>query len=55
MIAIREFFESTRHIMAVSYKPGMDTFKRTLKIVLVGILILGILGFVISQIVAFIT
>lgn len=43
--SIKEFISDSKHVASVSYKPDTDTFKRTLKIVLIGILILGILGF----------
>ena len=51
---IRDFINDSRHIMSVSYKPDIDTFRRTLKIVLLGILVLGILGLIISQIINYI-
>ena len=37
--------------MSVSYKPDMETFNRTLKVVLVGVILLGILGFIIYLII----
>ncbi len=46
--SVKGFYADAKHIASVSYKPDADTFKRTLKIVLVGILILGIMGFAIS-------
>ena len=51
---IKEFISNSRHVMAVSYRPDAETFKRTLKVVLIGTLILGILGFTISEIISFI-
>ena len=48
---LRTFYSNSKHVMSVSYKPDMDTFKRTLKVVLVGIILLGILGFVIYLII----
>ncbi len=48
---LRSFYADARHVMSVSYRPDIDTFKRTLKIVLIGIMLLGILGFIISFIV----
>ncbi len=46
--SLREFYSDAKHVASVSYKPDADTFKRTLKIVLIGILILGVLGFIVS-------
>mgnify|MGYP001626328249 CR=1 FL=1 len=47
---IKRFYEESKHIMSVSYKPTHDEFMRTLKIVLLGILILGAMGFIIAMI-----
>ena len=49
--AVRNFFADAKHVASVSYKPDSDTFKRTLKVVLIGILILGMLGFAVSFII----
>lgn len=48
---IKSFYADAKHVMGVSYKPDMDTFMRTLKIVLIGVLILGVMGFIISEII----
>jgi len=47
----KQFFADSKHVLSVSYKPDMPTFKRTLKIVLFGALIIGILGYIISIII----
>lgn len=48
---LKEFYESSKHVLSISYKPGMSDFKRTIKIVLYGTIIMGILGYIISLIV----
>ena len=48
---LKDFYSDAKHVMSVSYKPDMDTFKRTLKVVLVGIILLGVLGFAIYLII----
>ena len=48
---LKNFYSDAKHVMGVSYKPDMDTFMRTLKIVLIGVLILGVMGFIISEII----
>lgn len=48
---LKDFYSDAKHVMSVSYKPDMDTFKRTLKVVLIGIILLGILGFLIYLII----
>lgn len=45
---ITGFYSDAKHVASVSYKPDAATFKRTLKVVLIGILILGLLGFAVS-------
>lgn len=51
---IKNFISESRRILSVSYKPSTDAFKRTLKIILIGIVILGLMSFVIATLVGFI-
>ena len=53
--SLRDFYSNSKHVLGVSYKPDIETFKRTLKVVMLGILVIGALGFVISVIITFIT
>jgi protein translocase SEC61 complex gamma subunit len=48
---LKRFYSDSKHIISVSYKPDSHAFKKTLKIVLLGIIILGILGFIIAEII----
>jgi protein translocase SEC61 complex gamma subunit len=48
---IRQFWSDASRILSISYKPGVNEFKRTLKIVLLGTLALGIVGYIIYLIV----
>ncbi|MCL5008477.1 MAG: protein translocase SEC61 complex subunit gamma [Candidatus Marsarchaeota archaeon] len=48
---LRGFISNSKHVMSVSYKPGTDAFMRTMKVVLLGTILLGIVGFVISIII----
>ncbi|MCL4552017.1 MAG: protein translocase SEC61 complex subunit gamma [Candidatus Marsarchaeota archaeon] len=50
--SLRGFWADARHVLSVSYRPDMDTFKRTLKIVLLGVMILGVLGFIIFELIS---
>ncbi|VVB77163.1 Protein translocase subunit SecE [uncultured archaeon] len=52
--AVRRFYADAQHIMSVSNKPSPDEFKRTLKVVLFGTLVMGLFGFIISLIVGII-
>lgn len=49
--SFKDFYSDAKHVMSVSYKPDMDTFKRTLKIVIIGIILLGVLGFILYVII----
>ncbi len=52
---IKAFLSNSRHILNVSYKPDASEFNKTARIILLGILLIGLLGFVISVIVGYIT
>ncbi|MCL5100476.1 MAG: protein translocase SEC61 complex subunit gamma [Candidatus Marsarchaeota archaeon] len=52
---LKSFYSDSKHVLSVSYKPDLATFKRTLKIVLLGTVILGLLGFIITEIIQFAT
>ena len=45
--SIKSFYDNARHILHVSYKPTMEHFQKTLRIVLLGTLIVGVMGYVI--------
>lgn len=49
------FYSDSKRVLGISYKPDRPTFMRTVKIVLIGTLILGILGFIIAEIVGLIS
>ena len=48
---VKQFYVDSRRMFSIMYRPTTTEFKRTLKVVLLGILILGVLGYVISIIV----
>lgn len=52
--SIKQFLEDANRILSLSYKPSTEEFKRTLKIVLFCVLILGAAGFIISIIIGLI-
>lgn len=49
--SVKQFYSNAKHILSVSYKPSMPEFERTLKIVLIGTLLLGIFGYIVSIII----
>jgi protein translocase SEC61 complex gamma subunit len=48
---VKQFLEDSNRILELSYKPSTEEFKRTLKIVLFCVLVLGAAGFIISLLV----
>jgi protein translocase SEC61 complex gamma subunit len=51
---LKQFYDDSKRMLSIANKPGMQEFKRTLKIVLFGTIVLGIVGYVISIIVGLI-
>lgn len=51
---LKDFIADSERVLGISYKPDQATFMRTIKIVLIGTLILGILGFIIAEIIGLI-
>jgi protein transport protein SEC61 subunit gamma-like protein len=51
----REFIDNSRRILNISYKPSNEEFRKTAKVILLGIILIGAVGFIIGLIVYFIT
>jgi protein transport protein SEC61 subunit gamma-like protein len=51
---IKDFIENSKRVMNISYKPTMDEFKKSAKVVLFGILLIGVSGFIIGFIIYYI-
>ncbi len=49
------FLNNSMHILAISYKPDSAEYNRSAKVIILGILIIGVLGFIISIILGFIS
>ena len=49
---IKNFISNARHILYVSYKPSEQRFKRTAKIIILGIVLIGTVGFIIAIIIS---
>ena len=49
--SFKSFWADAKHVLSVSYRPDIDTFRRTLKVVIIGVLVLGILGFIVYEII----
>jgi protein translocase SEC61 complex gamma subunit len=55
MPKLRTFFTNSKHILNISYKPSNEEFNRSARIILLGILIIGALGFIISIIIGYLS
>ncbi len=46
------FITNARHILYVSYKPSEDRYKKTAKVILIGVVTIGLVGFIIAIIIS---
>lgn len=51
----REFIDNSRRILNISYKPSNDEFRKTAKVILLGIILIGVIGFIIGLVIYFVT
>ncbi len=49
---IKNFLTNSKHILNISYRPTSEEFDRSAKVIVIGILIIGLLGFIIGLIVS---
>ncbi len=52
--SIKKFLENSNRIMNISYKPSADQFRKSARIILLGILLMGVVGFLIGAVLYFI-
>ncbi len=48
----KNFIQNSRHILSISYRPNRAEFDKSAKIIIIGILITGTLGFVIAVVIS---
>jgi protein translocase SEC61 complex gamma subunit len=51
---VKKFIDNSKHVLSVSYKPTDAEFRKSAKLIIFGIVLMGALGFVISIIVSLI-
>ncbi|MDE1865716.1 MAG: protein translocase SEC61 complex subunit gamma [Candidatus Micrarchaeota archaeon] len=51
---LKKFMDNSKHVLSVSYKPTDAEFRKSARLIIFGILLMGALGFVISVIVSLI-
>jgi protein transport protein SEC61 subunit gamma and related proteins len=54
MEKLKRFIDNSKHVLSVSNKPTDAEFRKSAKLIIFGILLMGALGFVISVIVSLI-
>ncbi len=48
IFSFRKFMENSKHVMSVSYKPTNKEFSKSAKVIILGIVLIGALGFIIA-------
>jgi protein translocase SEC61 complex gamma subunit len=51
----KKFITNSKHVLNISYRPTNEEFKRSAKIIILGIIAIGVVGFVIGVIISFVT
>lgn len=46
--SIKKFNDNAKHVMSISYKPNRPEFERAGKLIIFGIVLVGVLGFIIA-------
>lgn len=52
--SFKKFRDNSRHVLSISYKPTRDEFSRAAKLIIFGILLIGVLGFALAIIISLI-
>ena len=46
------FIDNSKHVLNVSYRPNKEEFNKSAKIIIIGILAMGVAGFIIGVIIS---
>lgn len=46
--SFKKFMDNSKHVMSVSYRPTNQEFNKAAKIIILGIVLIGALGFIIA-------
>ncbi|MCX8189946.1 MAG: protein translocase SEC61 complex subunit gamma [Candidatus Diapherotrites archaeon] len=52
-MGIRDFIESSRRVFTISKKPDLEEYLQMLKITALGVIVLGLIGFVVAILFAY--
>ena len=45
---LKYFIENSKHIINISYKPASTEFTRSAKVIIIGIIIIGVIGLILG-------
>ncbi|MCL4403536.1 MAG: protein translocase SEC61 complex subunit gamma [Candidatus Marsarchaeota archaeon] len=51
---LSKFIDDSKRVLSISYKPNSEEFNKSAKIILIGILLVGVIGFIIAIIISLI-
>jgi protein translocase SEC61 complex gamma subunit len=51
---LRKFADNCRHVLSISYKPSSEEFDKSAKLIIIGILLMGLLGFMVAVVISYI-
>ncbi|MGI0100563.1 MAG: protein translocase SEC61 complex subunit gamma [Candidatus Micrarchaeaceae archaeon] len=52
--SFKKFINNSKHVMSISYKPTADEFNKAARLIIFGILLIGVIGFILSIIISLI-
>lgn len=52
--SIKKFMDNAKHVMSISYKPTRDEFNKAAKLIIFGILLVGVIGFILAIVISLI-
>ena len=51
---LSKFIDDSKRVLSITYKPNSEEFNKSAKIILIGILLVGVIGFIIAIIISLI-
>lgn len=52
--SFKKFWTNSKHVMSISYKPTRDEFSKAAKLIIFGILLMGVIGFILAIVISLI-
>ena len=51
---LKKFIDNCRHVLSISYKPSREEFSKSAKLIIIGILLMGLLGFMVAVVISYV-